>query len=84
MPWLERIRNKEILKKISTPIFRIMQKIHFKFFVHIMKKVDLKNLPLVGNIEGKRDTGKELVQMCVGIGIRRFGKLTNTIKGDAR
>ena len=61
VPWAERRSNQSILKEISPGISleRMMLKLKFQYFGHLMRRVDsLEKTLMLGGIGGGRDWGQ--------------------------
>lgn len=61
--WRKHVTNGEDLEKMETKFKRMLQtrKRRLEFLGHIMRKGFLENLILKGEIEGKRDNGKQCI-----------------------
>ena len=61
IPWTDKVRNEEVLKRAGTDrklILEIRTK-QMMFLGHLMRKDGLENLALTGKIEGKRSRGRK-------------------------
>ena len=62
VPWTARRSNQSILKEISLEcsLERLMLKLKFQYFGHLMRRVDLfEKTLMLGKIEGRRRRGRQ-------------------------
>ena len=57
IPWTDKVRNEEVLKRAGTGM-KIITK-QMRFLGHLIRKDGLENLTLTGMIEGKRNRGRK-------------------------
>ena len=70
VPWTARRSNQSILKEISPGISleRMMLKLKFQYFGHLMRRVDsLEKTLMLGGIGGKRRRGRQRMRWLDGI-----------------
>ena len=70
LPWTARRSNQSILKEISPGISleRMMPKLKFQYFGHLMQRVDsLEKSLMLGRIGGKRRRGRQKMRWLDGI-----------------
>ena len=70
VPWTARRSNQSILKEISLEcsLERLMLKLKFQYFGHLMQRADLFEKTLVsGKIEGRRRRGQYRMRWLDGI-----------------
>jgi len=70
VPWTSRRSNQSILKEISPgySLERLMLKLKFQYFGHLMRRVDsLKKTLMLGGIGGRRRRGRQRMRWLDGI-----------------
>ena len=70
VPWTARRSNQSILKKISPgcSLERMMLKLKFQYFGHLMRRVDsLEKTLMLGGIGGRRRRGRQRMRWLDGI-----------------
>ena len=70
VPWTTRRSNQSILKEISPGISleRMMLKLKFQYFGHLMQRVDLfEKTLMLGRIGGRRRRGRQRMRWLDGI-----------------
>ena len=70
VPWTERRSNQSILKEISPgySLERMMLKLKFQYFGHLMQRVDsLEKTLMLGGIGGRRRRGQQRMRWLDGI-----------------
>ena len=70
VPWTERRSNQSILKEISPgcSLEGLMLKLKLRYFGHLMRRADsLEKTLILGNIEGRRRMGRQMMRWLDGI-----------------
>ena len=70
VPWTERRSNQSILKEISSgcSLERMMLKLKFQYFGHLMRRVDsFEKTLMLGGIGGRRRRGRQRMRWLDGI-----------------
>ena len=70
VPWTARRSNQSILKKISPEysLEGLMLKLKLQYFDHLMQRADsFEKILILGNIEGRRISGRQRVRWLDGI-----------------
>ena len=70
VPWTARRSNQSILKEISPgcSLERLMLKLSFQYFGHLMRRVDsLEKTLMLGRIGGRRRRGRQRMRWLDGI-----------------
>ena len=70
VPWTARRSNQSILKEISPgrSLERMMLKLKFQYFGHLMRRVDsMEETLMLGGIGGRRRRGRQRVRWLDGI-----------------
>ena len=70
VPWTAKRSNQSILKEISLEysLERLMLKLKLHYFGHLMGRTDsLKNILMLGKIEGRRRRGQQRIKWLDGI-----------------
>ena len=70
VPWTARRSNQSILKEINPGISleRVMLKLKFQYFGHLMRRVDsLEKTLMLGEIGGRRRKGRQRIRWLDGI-----------------
>ena len=70
VPWTERRSNQSILKEISPEhsLEGLMLKLKLRYFGHLMRRADsLEKTLILGNIEGRRRMGRQMMRWLDGI-----------------
>ena len=70
VPWTARRSNQSILKEISPEysLERLMLKLKLQYFDHLMQRTDsFEKILMLGQIEGRRRTGRQRIRWLDGI-----------------
>ena len=70
VPWTARRSNQSILKEISPEysLEGLMLKLNLQYFGHLMGRTDLvEKSPMLGNIKGRRQRGRQNMKLLSGI-----------------
>ena len=69
VPWTARRSNQSIVKEISPECLleRLMLKLKFQCFGHLMRRTDLLEDPDLGKIESRRRQGQQRMRWLAGI-----------------